>query len=70
MASTKTKKPKDVEVVKVAKKTVDEPKLTRVMATLPFYDLESKCNRGRGAQWDVTAERLEQLQMRGLVVVL
>lgn len=54
-----------VEIVEVR----DESPVT-VRALIPFYDLESKCERGAGAEWEVSADRAELLNKLGIAIVL
>ena len=41
-----------------------------VKALIPFYDLESKCQRGAGAEWKVKESRAELLKKLGIAIVL
>lgn len=54
-----------VEIVEVR----DESPVT-VRALIPFYDLEAKCERGAGAEWEVSADRAELLNKLGIAIVL
>lgn len=54
-----------VEIVEVR----DESPVA-VRALIPFYDLEAKCERGAGAEWEVSADRAELLNKLGIAIVL
>lgn len=53
------------EVVEVRNET-----LVNVRSLIPFYDLEGKCERGAGAEWQVSADRAELLKKLGIAIVL
>lgn len=71
-AKTKT------ETIKVStpkEKALTEPvkasqSIVSVQCVLPFYDLQAKCNRDVGAQFEVDSERADALKKLGLVIVL
>lgn len=59
----KAKETEGVQVVKVSKAEPKEPIV--VKAVTPFYDVQAGCTRAVNDQWQVTAERLEQLKGAG-----
>lgn len=63
MAKKEAKKVEDVQVVEVSKTEPKEPIV--VKAVMPFYDVQAGYTRAANDQWQVTAERLEQLKEAG-----
>lgn len=72
----KAVKPKDdVEVVPMTKQPLEalsEPQeaIVRVRCILPFYDLQAKCERGQGAEFECSEDRADALVKLHLVIVL
>lgn len=59
MAKKVIKKVEDTKVIEVKKAPAEK---TVVKCVSTFYDLKADVTRHAGDQWEVTAERLEQLR--------